>query len=158
METVKYKDWEFEVDRELTIKTYKNVTISGAESCICDDCKNYILYRDTVFPEEIKQLFNDLGIDLKKEVEIVSYETLPNGFQRIGGWFHFKGKLLNGNNCYIPIPDGYGFTIYMTKVVDDFSIGFTKANALTFFEKTEDLVQVEFLTSIPMNKQEEIKN
>jgi hypothetical protein len=34
---IKYKDWEFEVDRELTRQTYDNVALSGADSCICND-------------------------------------------------------------------------------------------------------------------------
>lgn len=84
---VKYRDWEFEVDREMTQKTYGSVLLSGSERCACNDCKNYISYRDKVFSDEIKQLFEAFGIDYKKEVEITSFETLPDGLLHIGGWF-----------------------------------------------------------------------
>jgi hypothetical protein len=146
---VKYRDWEFKVDRELTRQTYNSISTSGAESCVCNDCKNYVVYRDNVFPEEIKGLFNDLGIDYKKEVEITSYETLPNGLHHIGGWFHFKGKLVNGKNYRIPMPDNAGYTFDLTEIKDDFSIGFAPGNDLTYFEDKADLIQVEFMTFIP---------
>ena len=77
---VKYRDWEFEVDRELTRKTYESVLVSGTESCSCNDFKNYISYRDKVFSNEIKLLFEALGIDYKKEVEITSFENLSDDF------------------------------------------------------------------------------
>ncbi len=146
---VKYKDWEFEVDQELTRQTYDNVTLSGADSCICKDCKNYVAYRDKVFSDEIKELFDDLGIDYRKEVEITSFETLPNGLHHIGGWYHFKGRLVSGKNYRIPQPDNNGYTLDLTKVEDNFSIGFASGNDLTHFTDKTDLVQIEFMTYIP---------
>src|SRR5690554_4326408 len=95
---VKYRDWEFEVDRVLTRQTDEKISVSGAKSCICNDCKNYVAYRDNVFSDEIRTLFDDLAVDYKKEVEITSFETLPNGLHHIGSWFHFKGRVLNGKD------------------------------------------------------------
>jgi hypothetical protein len=60
--------------------------------------KNYVAYRDKVFPKEIIQLFSDLEIDFRKEVEITTWEKLPNGLHHIGGWFHFKGQVLTGKD------------------------------------------------------------
>ena len=147
--TVKYRDWEFEVDRELTRQTYESVSVSGADSCVCNDCKNYVAFRDKVFSDEIKQLFDDLGIDYKKEVEITSFETLSDGLHHIGGWFHFKGRLVSGINYKVPIPNNSGFTLDLTKVEDNFSIGFADGNDLTHFADKTGLVQVEFMTYIP---------
>jgi hypothetical protein len=143
-----YRDWEFEVDRDLTRGTYEKVTVSGADSCICNDCKNYVAYRDKVFPNEIRTLFCELGIDYKKEVEITSFETLPNGLHHIGGWFHFKGRVLSGKDYRVPLPSG-GYTGDLTTVRENFSIGFTQGNDLTFFTDKNGLVQVEFMTFIP---------
>ena len=141
---VKYREWEFEIDRNLTQQTYENVLVSGADSCVCNDCKNYTAYRDKVFPDEIRRLFDDLGIDYKKEVEIISFETLPNGLHHIGGWFHFKGRILTGKDCRV---DGY--TLDFTAVTDNFSIAFHNGTDLTYFIDKKDLVQVEFTTFIP---------
>ena len=84
LKLVKYRDWVFEVDRDLTKKTYSNVLGSGADSCVCNDCNNYVAYRDKVFPAEVLELYKDLGIDFRKEVEIVSFEKLANGLYHIG--------------------------------------------------------------------------
>ena len=146
--TVNYKDWGFAVDRELTKQTYDKVKSSGADNCVCANCKNYIEYRDKVFPSEIKQLLIDLGIDYRKEVEIYSLETLPNGRIRIQGWFHFKGKVLCGKNYLVPLPKG-GFTYDLTAITEDFSIGFDEGNDLTYFEDKEGLVQLQFSANIP---------
>lgn len=147
--TVTFRDWEFEVDRELTQQTYESVSIGGADGCGCSDCENYAAYRDNVFSEEVKQLFNDLGIDYRKEVEITSWYILPDGLRCIGGWFHFKGRLISGKNCKIPLPGNSGYSLHLTKIADNFEIGFTEENILTYFSDKTGLVQVEFITYIP---------
>lgn len=145
---VKYKDWVFEVDREFTKKTYENISMSGADTCICNDCKNYVAYRDNVFPDDILWLFDNLGIDFRKEVEITSFETLSDGLHRIGGWFHFKGSVLAGIDYRVPLPLG-GYTFDLTPISDKFSIGFSEGGDLTFFLDKNGIVQVEFMTTIP---------
>jgi len=145
---VKFREWTFEVNKALTEQTYKRVACSGAETCRCNDCKNYVAFRDKVFPKEIIDLFDDLGIDYKKEVEITAYETLPNGFHHIGGWFHFKGRVMGGKDYHASLPSGR-HTFDLTAITDNFSIGFGKGSDLTFFEDKPDLVQVEFETNIP---------
>ncbi len=32
---VKYRDWEFEVDHNLTQQAYKNISVSGVENYLC---------------------------------------------------------------------------------------------------------------------------
>ena len=145
--TVRYRDWEFEVDRELTRLTYESVSVSGADSCGCNYCKNYVACRDKVFSDEIKTLFADLGIDYKKEVEITTFETLPDGLH-IGGWFHFKGRVITGKNYRVPLPSG-GHIVDLTEITEKFSIGFAEGNDLTHFADKSGLVQVEFMTYIP---------
>lgn len=147
-EILNFRDWQFEVDRELTRQTYANVTGSGADTCVCNDCKNYVAFRDKVFPEEVQKLFSDLGIDYRKEVEITSFETLPNGLLHIGGWFHFKGRVESGKDYRAPFPGG-GHTFDLTYITDNFSIGFAEGDDLTYFEDKNGLVQVEFMTNIP---------
>ena len=84
-QTVNFGDWTFEVNRDLTERMYLRLPSSGADTCLCNDCKNYTTFRNNVFPEQILNLFNDVGIDYKKEVEIPPYETLSNGLHHIWG-------------------------------------------------------------------------
>jgi len=146
---VKYRDWEFEVDFLLTQQAYLNFAVGGADSCICSDCKNYSAYRDNVFPEEIKELFCALGVDFRKEVEIWAMQKLENGLHEISGWFHFKGKIISGINCRKPLETGNGYAVNLTPINENFEIGFTSGNDLTFFDNKKELVQVEFVTAIP---------
>lgn len=148
MEIVKFKEWKFEVDKLFTQQTYNEVLLSGSDACKCNECKNYVANRENIFSSEIKNLFLELGIDFRKEVEITTWETLSNGLHHIGGWFNFKGKIIAGKQCDVPLPSG-GFTLELTKLNDNFSIGFSKRSSLTFFENNEDVIQIEFETSIP---------
>ena len=146
---VKFKGWVFEVDKDLTQNTYQNLGHGGAEVCRCNDCKSYIAYREHVFSDAIKDLFQSLGVDYRKEVEIVSYEVQPGNLNHVGGWFHSKGKILSGKDCVVSLPAG-GNTFDLTKITENLSIGFRQANDLTFFEDKKDLVQIEFETIIPI--------
>lgn len=148
--TLKFEEWTFEVDKDITQETYKSVIRGGAEGCVCGDCLNYLTYRETVFPEIIKDLFINLGLDYRKDVEIVTY-PMQDEFSTIGGWFHFKGKILSGKDCNVPLPDG-GNNLGLININDDFSIGFTNKSWLTFFTDKTNLVQVEFMTIIPATK------
>ncbi len=73
---------------------------------------------------------------------------LPNGLHHIGGWFHFKGRVVTDKDYRVPL-EGGGHTFDLTPITDNFAIGFTKGNDLTFFEDKTWLVQVEFDTKIP---------
>lgn len=148
LKKIKFREWEFEVDCELTRYTYSKAVFSGAESCMCNDCKNYVAFRDNVFSDEIKKLFFDLGVDYRKESELCSYEVLPNGLHHVGGWFHFKGRVLCGEDYREPITNG-NHSFNLTKITDKFSIGFAEGSHLTYFDTKKDLIQIEFLTYIP---------
>ncbi|RAU82561.1 hypothetical protein [Pontibacter arcticus] len=102
---VTYQDWEFYSDKELTEQTYLEMDKSGAESCGCSYCRNFIEQRETVFPEEIKELLGKLGVDYKKEVDVSEFVKLECGLHYYNGWFHFKGDF-KGKDCSIPFPNG----------------------------------------------------
>jgi hypothetical protein len=147
--SVKYRDWEFEVDFLLTQQAYQKFPAGGSDTCNCSDCKNYSAYKNNVFPEEIKKLFIELGVDFKKEVEIWSIHKLGNGFHKIAGWFHFKGKIISGVDCRKMKKDGNGYTTDLTSISENFEIGFTPGSDLTFFDKKDGLIQIEFIADIP---------
>ena len=145
--TIQFRDWELTVDKELTKQAYTKARNGGAETCSCDECKNFINYRDKVYPLEIKNLFNDLGIDFRKECEVEHAEKLNNGLHAYSGWFHFQGSFI-GETCSKPAEEGK-FTFVMTPITEYFSIGFRKESHLTFFPQKENLVQIEFDVKIP---------
>lgn len=153
MRRIKFKDWEFEVDTELTRRTYAKVENGFSEGCDCNYCLNYYPQKDDIFPKEIKNLFKDLGIDYHKESECISsfnisefsntdeYLAKLHGY---GGWFHIAGKIISGKDL-----DGNLNVYDITPITDKFSIGFKKEKSLNFFESDVPLVQVEFAVEIP---------
>lgn len=147
MTTVKFRDWILTVDQNATQLTYASVVNGSAEDCKCDDCKNYVDCRAEAFPDEIKLLLKQLGIDYKKESEVWRVFKDKDGNHRYNGFFHFKGSF-EGKNCFIS-DDGRNGTSAMTDINEMFSIGFTFASHLTYFNDKDNLVQVEFETKIP---------
>lgn len=153
MRKVKFRDWEFEVDTVLTRRTYAKVQNGFSEGCDCNYCLNYYPQKDNIFPKEIKNLFEDLGIDYHKESECISsfdiseFSASDKYLDKLygyGGWFHFSGKIVYGKEL------NENLKIYDTTLITDkFSIGFRKEKSLNFFESDVPLVQVEFAVEIP---------
>lgn len=143
--TVNYRNWIFEVDYERTKEVYGELPSGSPERCTCSDCKNYSVNRENIYPQEIKNLLSELGIDYKKEVEIYSICRLNNGQYQYGGWFHFKGRIKVGRDCKVDLGGGTS-QFQLETITDGFDIGFTKDFALRYFEDEEknDLIQIEF--------------
>lgn len=153
---MKFREWELIVDKKLTKLTYDNVAIGSPESCGCNDCKNFVTNRETTYPEEIKKLLTDLGVDYKKESEICHYCRQEDGLHYYGGWFHFKGQFI-GKDCSVST-DSNRFTFNLTPINDRFSIGFCYSAALTFFDDRENLVQIEFEAKTPWAIEKELES
>ena len=144
----KYRDWEIEVDKKATQYLYSNFKHSSSESCGCAHCINYIKNIAIVFPVEIQNLFDNLGIDKKKELEVSHMARLNNDLHYYCGWFHFKGNF-KGKDYSIPLQNGNGRTLELEPITNEFGIGFTKKICNPAFEDKTELVQVEFECKIP---------
>ena len=145
---VKYKDWIFEVDFSRTKEIYSNLEFGSPENCKCNECLNFAKNRDKIYPSEIKELFNELGIDYNKESEIYHIVRIENGLHNYGGWFHFKGRIKEGKDCKIKLQNG-GSTWESIKISENFEIAFMKDNALNNFSENEknELIQIEFIAN-----------
>ena len=147
MQTIDFLEWKLFVDDALTRSTYANVAVGGADSCICKNCKNYVKSREFAFPGGIKKLFNALGVDYKKDCEVVHYYRNRNGLHHYCGWFHYIGDFF-GPDCTLPLANG-GYTTNLVTITPNFSIGFRKGTSLSIFQNNENLVQIEFEAHIP---------
>jgi hypothetical protein len=128
MRKIAFKSWIFEVDSELTQKAYAMKSIGSADECSCEYCENYRNQRKSVFPEEIHNLFAELGIDYKKEDEVSEYVKLENGLHKYVGEFYFAGKILSGAKFY----DGNSIEIELTETSENFSIAFGEKKSSTW--------------------------
>ena len=93
---IRYKQWVFEADPLKTKEIYQSITRSGAQNCGCDDCKNYLKQKERAFPDEIKELFEKLEIDFRKEAGVSYLDRRDDGYYQYHGWFHFIGKIAKG--------------------------------------------------------------
>ncbi|BDS10539.1 hypothetical protein [Aureispira anguillae] len=145
--TVSYKKWQFKVDITRTKEIYSNPALKGSsEVCKCNPCKNFVLNRNQIYPREFIKLLNDLGIDKNKESEIYHMCKLEDGFHLYGGWFHFKGEIIEGEDCKIEYKNGGG-SFKSFEINENFRVSFFKDAALNYFDKGESdsLIQVEFI-------------
>jgi len=149
-ELVKYRNWVFEVDRSKTESLYDKVKLSGTESCGCGQCKEFIALKDIIYPQEIKELFKKLGVDIYKEFELCDHGNEEYGHV-YSWWFHFVGKIIEGDDCNISLPES-DYTRNTLAINDLFSIGFTKDISISFFNNYQDLIQVELFAKVPWNK------
>lgn len=136
MREVVFRNWKFEVDSELTRKTYEKELKGSSDDCVCEYCENYRLQRENVFPQEAKVLFEDLGIDYRKEVEVSEYGDIEKGLPKYIGWFHFVGRIVDGEDCKKLFDENH-WKINLVEINDNFKIGFTKDNSLSFFLRKE---------------------
>lgn len=144
MEIVRYRDWVLEVDRKETEAVYQQIEMSGTQSCGCGNCKYFETIANEIFPDEIKQLFEQLGVDIKKNFEVNDLGDGVNEYD-FEVRFHFKGNLIKGDDCYLPLLSN-GYTIKLSPVNDMFEIGFTKNGPRSFFNEQEQIIQIHIMT------------
>ena len=149
MKLFKFRDWELLVDREATQQVYDKIDGGLADGCECNACKNYINFREQIFPDEIKVLFAKTGIDYNKECENMHYGRSTNGLHSYHFWFHFKGKIINQKIEEASIKNSKN---------NNLRISFGNFQYPTFFENIENLIQVEFYTEIPWTIEKELEN
>ncbi len=82
---VKFRNWTFEVDLDATQESFEMKSKGSADDCSCDYCKNYREQRESIFPEEVKILFQEVGIDFTKENEVSEVYEMENGLHNYHG-------------------------------------------------------------------------
>jgi hypothetical protein len=145
MTQITYREWIFDCDVESTREGYASIVAGAVETCHCAECRNFLAQRSSVFPAEVLDLFNQLGVDWKRDAETYQMARLEPGVHLYGGWFHFVGMISKQ-----PIGPA---------MLDNFTIDFIQHNALAAkaFEN-RPLVQVEITVKLPWVLSEEEAN
>ena len=149
MNTIRFKHWTLQCDSGITREAYKQIEHGGSEDCGCNTCKNFVAARRYVYPQDVRVLFEQLGIDINKEAEVYHTCKLDSGLHDYGGWFHFAGSIEEGTDSKRQIGET-SFAIDLEPTNDQFAIGFTAHSALvpeSFGD--EPVVQIEFEAKIP---------
>ncbi len=88
--------WRIEYDPDTTRAAYATLQAGGAEACGCDPCRNWVLTRDRLVPQELKELLGRLGVPLDRDAEVYHIARLESGLHLYAGWYHFVGRVLTG--------------------------------------------------------------
>ncbi len=143
MTKIDYRDWTFDCDVESTRRAYESILAGGVETCSCSGCRNFLAQRQLVFPEEVINLFGQLGINYKRDAEIYHTARIESGLHLYGGWFHFIGNILKQPD--VPAKLNGHFTV-------DFIV--SRSLAAESFGN-QPLVQVEITAEVPWILKEE---
>ncbi|WP_201587345.1 hypothetical protein [Psychrobacter jeotgali] len=145
MKEINYKDWTLIVDVEATKRFYAKQPIGSAEACGCYNCQNFVANGDSIYPNEIKDLFSQLGIDYTKDNE-ASYIGHHEGVYWYFGWFFYCGKLI-GKDSRVQLDDGTS-TVETVPVDDKFSIGFCRTGVY-LAQDNDKFIQIEVFVELP---------
>ena len=146
---VRVLSWTVAVDLEPTRSIYA-ASRPDADVGGCGSCRSYASVRHAAIPPEARTLLESLGIDPTKENEVVGGWRLEPGLRYFGGWFHFAGRVLEGE--VIPA-DAQGAPISLghQPVTPHFTILVTGHRSLPCFEgfRGAPRVAVEFEARVP---------
>jgi len=92
METLQIEPWIVKYDAEATRKRYSHIEIGYPERCGCELCQNFAATREKVYPEEVRRILAQLGIDYTKEAEVAYTCRIRPEWHSYIGWFHFIGR------------------------------------------------------------------
>jgi hypothetical protein len=121
--------WDISSDPAPTMAAYR--TIDSGIECDCAFCRNFVRVGESAFPSEMHTIFNRLGIDFTKPVEIGHTHRTQSGLHCYLGWYHFVGAIDTGDNAHVPMDkEGTIHSIQFEKVSERLEVGFTMRSAL----------------------------
>jgi hypothetical protein len=137
--------WVLRYDPEATRQCCAAISSAAPQSCGCVPCLNFVAARDLVYPAEVRNLLQQLGVTPLREAEVYHLARLDSGLHLYGGFLHFVGSIEAGEDALAP-----SGAIDLERVNDDFSIGFSARTALVSpsFSRSP-VVQMEFSAQVP---------
>ncbi len=146
---------KLDIDVQKTREYYAQTNYDG-EGCTCDGCRNFAKAIE-IFPKAVHDFFEELGLDIRKEAEIMVYCSENEGKSLLyGGFYHLCGELLSDNDMWIPlegnteISKGYAMNEEdMYVIADGYRVGFSKKCALLSKDFPRPVVQMEIEFLVP---------
>jgi hypothetical protein len=138
--------WLIEHDPDTTRRCYAQLPVGTG--CTCISCRNFEAAAGRTFPPEFVALLDTLGVDPTKPAELCHWGREPSGLYLTGGWFHFVGTILAGEDA-MPWKGNIG-TFELEQLLPGLEFGLTNQLALVPQVFTGlPVVQLEFQTRVP---------
>jgi hypothetical protein len=149
MESVRFARWELSCNPESTRNAYATIAEGGPEKCGCELCLNFAAARGQIYEPKVLSLFEMLGIPYDREVETYHMARLESGRHLYGGWFHFVGSIVAGDDAVKQIAEKT-WQPDLEETSEFFSLGFTSRLALVRHPFVGlPLIQLEFAAKVP---------
>jgi hypothetical protein len=138
--------WQVDHDPDTTRGCY--LQLPSGTGCDCSYCRNFNSAKGRTFPEEFHALADLLGVDPTKPAELCHWCREPSGLYLTGGWFHFVGTILAGEDV-VHRSNGAG-TYRFEELVPGFEFGFgLQLDLVPASFAGLPLVQLAFQTRVP---------
>jgi hypothetical protein len=138
--TITFGPWEIQADVDATQLCYRQIEEAPFQGCDCAPCRNFALVEDGAYPQEIRALFRELGIDWRKPFELSHYSKVTSSLHMYGGWHYFCGRIDLG-------PQSRNSEPY--RIDATFEMGMTRPEAPRTPFSNFECVQVDFFTRVP---------
>jgi hypothetical protein len=139
--------WTIEVDVDKTNAFYDDYYLI-TEGCDCDFCANYVLACEK-FPPEIKNLFYSLGIDPRKEGEVLEFMENEDGTHLYGAFYHIVGRIIKGPSLWVPTNKSSEVSSHLFFKYHGIDVGFTEDLALVPEKSPLPVIQFEIQMNVP---------
>jgi hypothetical protein len=147
MQLVRFGRWTIRAEPEKTRAAYEGL-LGASERCGCNICKNYVAAREQVFGEDAQALMAQLGVDWRREIDVVHTHRIARGRHAYEGWFHLFGAIDSGRDAYVPRGDL--FAQELEPCGDTLSLGFTaRLRGVSAAWVNAPIVQLEFAAIAP---------
>lgn len=138
--------WLIDHDPDATRRCYAKLPVGTG--CTCHQCHNFDAAAGRTFPAEFVALADALGVDPAKPAELSHWFREPSGLYLTGGFFHFVGSILAGED--VMHWEGNSGTYRFEELVPGLEFGFSARLALVREAFTGlPLAQLEFQTRVP---------
>jgi hypothetical protein len=149
LKQLEYGRWTLSIDPAATKAAYAKVISGGPEECGCEPCLNFAAQRHEIYSPAVIALFESLGIQSNREVEVYHMARLESGKHLYGGWFHFVGTIVSGAEAAKQISENT-WRRDLEIESEDFSLGFiSRVELVREPFKGLQLVQLEFTSHVP---------
>ena len=132
MTSIRFRDWDLEVDAATTAAAYAEVQ-SPTSTCHCHWCANFVAWRRHGYPPDVIELLTRLGLNPDRESDVYQQDLQPANTTVLYRWFFFfRGRVLSGPQAWILAEDDPDPSLPITKwqlqllhlVPGAFAIGF----------------------------------
>ncbi len=150
---VQFGPYALDFDVQKTRLFYQKLN-NVSDGCSCPGCRNFEKSVEIV-PDEVKCLFDSLGIDIKKPAKVYANVVNADGMASYGGFYHLCGRLLSGESAWVTVKSNkkatafYWDTSKIYSVSKDFNVSFVENCSLVEEGFPKPFLQMEIDANIP---------